>query len=240
VQRDPEVVPARVIVVTGASRGLGEGMTRAFAAGGARVGTCARSRPEVGDVREAVDVTDRAAVRAFLDHVVGELGPIDLWVSNAGLLEPIAPVRAVDPGAFGHVVDVNLLGALHCAQAYLDHRAPLGSGCLVTISSGAARRGYAGWGAYCASKAGVDRLMECIAREEPWLRAHAVAPGIVDTDMQAAIRATPADVFPDVERFRRFKAEGRFSSPAHVAGHLLELAFGERSDEVVLRLPDER
>jgi NAD(P)-dependent dehydrogenase (short-subunit alcohol dehydrogenase family) len=82
--------------------------------------------------------------------------------------------------------------------------------------------------------------MECIALEEPWLRTHAVAPGIVDTDMQAAIRATPAEVFPDVERFRRFKAEDRFSSPAHVARHLLDLAFGARRDDVVLRLPDER
>jgi NAD(P)-dependent dehydrogenase (short-subunit alcohol dehydrogenase family) len=53
----------------------------------------------------------------------------------------------------------------------------------VTISSGAAQHGYPAWSAYCASKAGVDRLMECIAIEEPWLRAHAVAPGIVDTDM---------------------------------------------------------
>ena len=238
-ESDSEVV--KVAVVTGASRGLGEGLTRAFVDAGVRVGACARIEPTVGDVRAGVDVTDRSAVRTFLERVAGELGPIDLWVSNAGLLEPIAPVRDVDPEAFARVVEVNLLGALHCAQAYLEHRRPLGSGCLVTISSGAAKRGYPAWSAYCASKAGVDRLMECIALEEPWVRAHAVAPGIVDTDMQAAIRATPAEVFPLVERFRGFKEAGAFNSPAHVARHLLDLATSaERREETVFRVPDER
>ena len=228
-----------VAVVTGASRGLGEGLTRAFTAAGLRVGACARAVPDVGDVRASVDVSDRLAVRDFLEQVVDELGPIDLWVSNAGLLEPIAPVRAVDPDAFATVLDVNLVGALHCAQAYLVHRRPLGSGCLVTISSGAAQRGYAVWAAYCASKAGVDRLMEVIALEEPWLRAHAVAPGIVDTDMQATIRAQSPEVFPLVDRFRGFKEHGAFSSPAWVAQHLLDIATGPRRDDVVVRIDDE-
>jgi len=218
---------------------LGEGLTRAFVERGHRVAACARSEPEVGEVRASVDVRVRAGVRAFTDRVVAELGPIDLWISNAGLLEPITPVRNVDPEAFADVVDVNLLGALHCAQAYVDHRRPLGTGCLVTISSGAAQHGYAGWGAYCASKAGVDRLMECIALEEPWLRVHAAAPGIVDTDMQAAIRAPSEEDFPDVERFRRFKSEGAFNTPPWVAEHLLALALGPRDDRVVVRLPDE-
>ena len=228
-----------VAVVTGASRGLGEGMTRAFAAAGVKVGACARHEPAVGDVRASVDVTDPGAVQGFLDAVVAALGPIDLWVSNAGVLEPILPVRDLDPEAFRAVLDANLLGPLHCAKAYLAHRRPLGAGCLVTISSGAAQRGYPAWSAYCASKAGVDRLMECIALEEPWLRSHAVAPGIVDTDMQATIRATPAEVFPLVDRFVGFKEAGAFNSPAWVAARILELVRGPRREEVVIRIPDE-
>jgi NAD(P)-dependent dehydrogenase (short-subunit alcohol dehydrogenase family) len=236
VDRDSEVVS----VVTGASRGLGEGLTRAFEARGWRVAACARQQPTVGHLRAAVDVSDRDAVWRFRDRVVAELGPIDLWVSNAGLLEPIAPVRDIDPEAFRTVVDVNLMGALHCAQAYLDHRRPLGRGCLVTISSGAAQRGYPAWSAYCASKAGVDRLMECIAIEEPWLRSHAAAPGIVDTDMQAMIRATPADVFPLVERFRGFKDDDAFNTPEWVARHLADLLESDTPHpDVVFRVPDE-
>lgn len=230
-----------VAVVTGASRGLGAGLTRAFADAGVRVGACARSEPEVGDVRASVDVTDRAAVRGFAERVAAELGPIDLWISNAGVLEPMVPVRDLEPDDLRHVLDVNLVGALHCAQAYLDHRRPMGGGCLVTISTGAAQHGYPAWAAYCASKAGVDRLMECIALEEAatGLRAHAVSPGLVDTDMQAAIRAMSEDVFPPVARFRQAKADGRFNSPAHVARHLLELAGGAGDPDVVVRIPDE-
>ena len=114
---------------------------------------------------------------------------------------------------------------------------------LVNISSGAALRGRAGWAAYCAGKAAVDRITESVQLEEEdaGLRAHAVAPGVVDTDMQVQIRATPPDVFPDVEQFHDLKRRDAFSSPAFVADRLLDLAFepAHRPDAVVLRLPPE-
>jgi benzil reductase ((S)-benzoin forming) len=81
--------------------------------------------------------------------------------------------------------------------------------------------------------------MECIAIEEPWLRAHAVAPGIVDTDMQATIRATPAEVFPVVDRFIGFKERDEFNSPAWVAQQVLDLVGGPKRDDVVVRIADE-
>ena len=81
--------------------------------------------------------------------------------------------------------------------------------------------------------------MECVAEEEPWLRAHAVAPGVVDTDMQAVIRATSPDVFPSVERFRALTEQDAFNTPEWVAGHVLALATGPRRDEVVIRIADE-
>jgi len=222
--------------VTGASRGLGRGLVEAFRAEGHRVAACARHEPDLGDLTADVDVTDGAAVHAFARRVTDELGPIALWVSNAGVLDPIAPVRSVDPAEFMANVEVNLLGVLHCAQAYL---ATGHARALVNITSGAAQRGYAGWAAYCAGKAGVDRLSEVLALEEPDVRVHAVAPGIVDTDMQAHIRAQSEDVFPMVERFRGFKEQDAYNSPAWVAAHVLDLAFGERRSEVVIRIPDE-
>jgi benzil reductase ((S)-benzoin forming) len=227
---------SEVVLVTGASKGLGRGLVEAFQAAGHRVASCARTEPDVGDLTAIVDVADGPAVHAFAGRVTDELGPIALWVSNAGVLEPIAPARSVDPADFMRNVEVNLLGVLHCAQAYL---ATGHARTLVNISSGAAQRAYAGWAAYCAAKAGVDRLSEVLALEEPDVRVHAVAPGIVDTEMQATIRAQSADVFPLVERFRGFKEADAFSSPAWVASQLLELAFGPRRDDVVIRIPDE-
>lgn len=231
---------SEVVVVTGASRGLGRGLVETFQAAGHRVAACARTEPDVGDVRGSVDVTDGVAVRAFGARAAAELGPIGLWISNAGVLEPIAPARDVDPDELRRSLDVNVLGVLHGAQAYVAHRRAVGGGgCLVNISSGAALRGYAGWAAYCAGKAAVDRLSEVLALEEPDIRVHAVAPGVVDTDMQATIRATPAAVFPEVARFRGFKEADAFNSPRWVATQLLDLAFGDRREDVVLRLPDE-
>ena len=91
-----------------------------------------------------------------------------------------------------------------------------GPGVLVNISSGAATKPYEGWAAYCASKAAVDQLTGCVALEEArhGLRAYALSPGLVDTDMQAAIRASDERDFPEVERFRRFAADG----PVQLAG----------------------
>jgi NAD(P)-dependent dehydrogenase (short-subunit alcohol dehydrogenase family) len=258
-----------VAVVTGASRGLGAGLAARFAEVGMGLGLCARHEPAVpaeaavdagggpgpgggpGRQRESVvtavvDVTDPAALDRFCDEVVGRLGRIDLWVNNAGLLAPIAPLRLADPAELRANVEVNVLGVLYGSATFARHvRARAGGGVLVNISSGAATRPYEGWAAYCASKAAVDHATRVVAAEEAdaGLRAYAVTPGVVDTGMQAAIRATPVERFPSVERFRELKAAGAYNSPAWVADHILALAFGDGGDldreSVVHRVPDD-
>jgi NAD(P)-dependent dehydrogenase (short-subunit alcohol dehydrogenase family) len=238
----------KTVVITGASRGLGAGMAAEMARLGLGLGLCARSAPRLGDgervVARQLDVGDRTAVQAFADEVVARLGPIHLWINNAGVLEPVRFVRELDAGALLDHLTVNLVGVMHGCQAFVRHlRASGQGGVLVNITSGAAQKGYAGWGAYCAGKAAVDRLTECLELEEEaiGLRAHAVAPGIVDTDMQSAIRAKTAVEFPSVDKFLELKRRGAFNSPAFVAREILALAFepARRPDAVVLRLPDE-
>lgn len=241
---EPGVVDGKVIVITGASRGLGLGMARRWRDLGARLGLCARSPVPLegpGVVRDTVDVTDRPAVERFARRVADELGPIDLWVSNAGVLDPVGPLVAVDPDAVDRHVHVNLLGAVWSARAYLGHLRGAGHrGVLVTISSGAAHTPYAGWSVYCATKAAVDQLSRVLALEEAdRCRVLAVAPGVVDTDMQELIRSTSPDRFPAVERFRQLKEAGRFNSPAHVADWIAAWAFGPDDGDVVRRVPDE-
>jgi NAD(P)-dependent dehydrogenase (short-subunit alcohol dehydrogenase family) len=240
----------RVAVITGASRGLGAGLAARFAAAGMRLGLAARHeppRPPGADpdtvLTAALDVTAAAAVDRFCDQVATRFGAIDLWVNNAGVLDPIAPLRDADPAAVRHNVEVNVVGVAHGSAAYARHvRGRPGGGVLVNVTSGAATSPYAGWAAYCASKAAVDQLTRVVAIEEAdaGLRALAVAPGLVDTAMQAAIRATPAERFPAVERFRARAREGAFNSPAWVADHVLRLAFGPGAPpDVVIRVPDE-
>ena len=114
---------------------------------------------------------------------------------------------------------------------------------LVNITSGAARTVYVGWAAYCASKAAVEHLTAVVAQEErdEGLRAYSLAPGIVDTDMQAKVRAASAESFPAVGKFIEAKRNGAFNTASWVADGMLELAFGQVDIESggVVRVPDE-
>jgi benzil reductase ((S)-benzoin forming) len=258
-------VTGRVAVVTGASRGLGAGLAVHFAASGMHLGLCARHKPQLVartrptaqdghvvkselPVLSAVDVTDRDALARFADTVVARFGRIDLWVNNAGLLGPIGPlaeVDAADAKAVAHTVAVNVTGVLHGTAVFADHvRSHPGNGVLVNMSSGAAVKPYEGWAVYCATKAAVDQLTRVVALEERThgLAAYSVSPGLVDTDMQASVRAVDEAAFPDVERFRRAAREQRFNSPAWVADHILALAFGSTRpgpDTVTIRIPEQ-
>jgi NAD(P)-dependent dehydrogenase (short-subunit alcohol dehydrogenase family) len=223
----------RVALITGASRGLGAGLGERFLERGLRVVACARNRPKLaGDADRllsvAADVTQAETMQQLCDAAVERFGQIDLWINNAGLLAPIGPLRENDPGEFARHIEVNVVGLFNGARAFIRHvRARGGPGVLLNISSGAARNAYAGWSAYCAGKAAVDRMSESIALEEAdsGLRVHAVAPGIIDTDMQALIRNCTPQQFPRVQKFLDLKAHEGFSSPGFVADRLLELAF---------------
>ncbi len=250
----------RVAVVTGASRGLGAGLAVHFAAAGMHLALCARHKPALAvrtrptahdghvvraetPVLAAVDVTDRAALEDFAEDGVARFGRIDLWVNNAGLLGDIRPVAEADPAASARTVEVNVNGTLAGSAVFAAHvRRRSGPGVLINVSSGAATTPYEGWGAYCASKAAVDQLTRVLALEEErhGLRAYALSPGLVDTDMQAAIRATDERDFPQVERFRRLAVEHRFNSPAWVADHILAIAFGgDDPGQVTVRIPEQ-
>lgn len=236
-------------VITGASRGIGAALAHEWARRGLRLGLCARSAPVLPEgpnvVAACVDVTDEKALGDFVARVEARFGAIDCWVNNAGVLEPIAPLREIAAEDFRRHVDVNLTGVFLGTRAFVRHRrARGGGGVLLNVSSGAAQNAYAGWSAYCAAKAGVDRLTECVQLEEAesGLRAHAIAPGVVDTAMQALVRATPAERFPALQRFLDLAREDRFNTPSFVAERLLAIAFdpAARPDEVVVRLPWEK
>jgi NAD(P)-dependent dehydrogenase (short-subunit alcohol dehydrogenase family) len=250
----------KVAVITGASRGLGAGMAAHLASEGLMLGLCARHRPEmvaatrprahdgvvepaVPPVCAAVDVTDADAVEQFAASVVERFGRVDLWVNNAGLLAPIGPLADAAPEELARHIEVNVTGVLLGSRWFARHvRQRGGGGVLVNISSGAARKPYMGWAAYCAAKAAVDLCSEVLALEgrPHGLRAYAVAPGAVDTDMQAMIRDTDESDFPEVARFVELHARGAYNTPSWVADRVLDLAFGGAAvTQVRLRVPPE-
>jgi benzil reductase ((S)-benzoin forming) len=247
-----------VIVITGASRGLGAGMAETYLAKGHKLGICARSSSASFDTStyaekvlyQSVDVCNPEAIQSFLDAVVAKFGSIDLWINNAGIIGPIQPIRNTNYEEFNTNIQINLGGVFHGTKAYINHvrsQSAIKDATLINISSGAAVKGYAGWGAYCSSKGAVDRLTECAFIEEEEggttnLRAYSIAPGVIDTDMQAMIRSTSKEDFPMVDQFLEMKATDSFNTSPFVAQKIEELALleGSQSLPVIQRLPNEK
>lgn len=191
----------RRVLITGASRGIGAAAARVFAEAGAKVGLLARGGREIAELAREIgptaraltaDVADYGAVEAAVASMARAFGGIDVLISNAGVIEPIATLDRVDPGDWGRLVDINLKGAFHGIRAVLPGMIRQGRGTVVTISSGAAHNPLEGWSAYCGAKAGAAMLTRCLHHEMhlKGIRAMGLSPGTVATEMQKVIRAS--------------------------------------------------
>ena len=192
----------KVVLVTGASSGIGRAIALAFAAAGARVALVARRRPVLEEVAELVraqgsegvvvpaDVTDRAEVQRCFASVRDHFGRVDVVVNNAGVLIP-AHVLDLDPTELDAMLRVNLFGALFVMQeAVRQMRAQCG-GSIVNVASLAGRRGISPLGGYCATKFALVGLTEALRTElhgEP-VHVALVLPGVVETPMVDAVVA---------------------------------------------------
>ena len=232
------------IVITGASSGLGKGMAEWFSSNGAAIGVLARNAPDIyGDavVSRSVDVTEFQALTSFAAEVSAALGPIDLWVNNAAVLEPVKPQRDLAADELMSHLEINVAGVLNGTKAYLGQLESDGhTGALVNITSGLAQRGRAGLTAYSSAKAGVDRLTEIVRLEEPDLLrlAIAVSPGVIETGMQENLRSQDSEVLHDVDMFKERKAKGEMNTRERVAEHIARWVFGPDTPEgMVQRVP---
>lgn len=191
----------RTVLITGASRGIGEAAARAFAAAGAKValvsrsgGEIARLAGEIGPAALAIpcDVSRYGEVAAAVDACVRTFGGLDVLIGNAGVIEPIAHIWTADPDAWGKAVDVNLKGVFHGMRAALPVMAARGGGTVITVSSGAAHNPVEAWSQYCAAKAGAAMLTRCLHLEArgKGIRALGLSPGTVATRMQREIKAS--------------------------------------------------
>jgi NAD(P)-dependent dehydrogenase (short-subunit alcohol dehydrogenase family) len=181
----------RVVVITGANRGIGAAAVAAFESAGARVAALSR-QGSGGGMALRCDVADWDSVREAVDTVLARWGRIDVLVNNAGVIDPIARIAEAEPEAWGRAQDVNLKGVFHGMRAAIPVMRAQGGGTIITVSSGAALRPLEGWSAYCASKAGALMLTQAAHLEEAahGIRVMGLSPGTVATDMQRQIRAS--------------------------------------------------
>jgi short-subunit dehydrogenase len=196
--------PRPVVIVTGASSGIGRALVTRLAAEGYRVGLIARRRDRLEAAAAAIevsggsaaasvaDVGDCAALRAAVREIEAQLGPADVMVANAGFAAPTR-VDTLNTAEVEETFRVNVLGVIYSVEAVLPGMLNRGHGHLLAISSLAAFKGLPSESAYCASKAAVNAYMEGlrIALRKRGVVVTTICPGFVQTEMSPMDSATP-------------------------------------------------
>jgi len=183
----------KLVVITGATRGLGKAMAEGFAKRGHTVVGCGRSSEDLDRLTKAlgvphsfhsVDVTSDNAVKAWAETLLARFGPPDLLVNNAAAININAPLWKVSAADFDHVIDVNLKGIANVIRHIVPAMIARGSGAIVNFSSYWGRSTSPEVAPYCATKWGVEGLTRSLSQELPnGLAAVSLNPGIIDTDM---------------------------------------------------------
>ncbi|WP_029069588.1 3-oxoacyl-[acyl-carrier-protein] reductase [Jonesia quinghaiensis] len=220
-----ETQAGRVVLVTGANRGIGRAIAESFVAAGDRVATIYRS----GDLPEGVfgvvgDVTSSEAVDEAFTTIEKELGPVNVLVANAGITRDQLLMRMTDD-EFEQVIDVNLTGTFRCVRRASKAMIKARGGRIIMISSVVGLYGGPGQVNYAASKAGLVGMARSITRElgGRGITANVVAPGFIETAM--------TDALPE-ETQKKYKATipaGRFAQSHEVAAAVRFLASDEAS-----------
>ncbi len=187
----------KTALITGAGRGIGRAIAETMASQGARVAVTdtdieaarhvAQALPTRG-VAFAMDVTSIGQVRNTVDQTVDEFGQLDILVNNAGYVT-FSTFEDCSEALWDRIVDINMKGPFLCAQAVLGHMKSRRSGCIINMSSLAAKTGGVAAGPpYAASKAGVSAMTIGLARAVAahGIRVNAIAPGVIDTQMTAS------------------------------------------------------
>ncbi len=187
----------KIVVVTGAGRGIGQEIARAFAAQGAKVALISRSESSCGaaadDINQtypgsstayAVDVSDHAAVQELAKKIGDELGPVNILVNNAGVTRDGLLMRMKEED-WDTVLDTNLKGAFNTVKAFMRPLMKGDNSRIINIASVIGLIGNAGQANYSASKAGLIGFTKAIARELAGraVTCNAIAPGFITTDM---------------------------------------------------------
>jgi len=216
----------KICIVTGAAQGIGAATCAKFAAEGAVVIGCDRRAEGVNEAyeRHDVDVTDRVAVNMMVARVLERHGRIDVLVNNAGITKDARLVK-MSLAQFDAVIDVNLRGVFHCAQAVADSMIAQGSGVILNASSVVGIYGNFGQTNYAAAKFGVIGFTKTWSRElgPKGIRVNAVAPGFVDTPILGTV---PEKV---LQHMKEQVPLGRLARPEEIANVYAFLASDEAS-----------
>ncbi len=227
-------------ILTGASRGMGLAMAQQLLKPGNVLLCISRNvNPDLATAAQKADVpltqwtqdlADGAGASDRLREWLNSQNPADFasvsLINNAGVIPPIVPLRQSNPADLALALRVGLEAPMALSAAFLGgtHSWPVPRKVL-NISSGLGRYPMASQAGYCAAKAGMDHFTRCLALDEALhangARVCALAPGVIDTDMQVQLRGAAGEAFPDQSKFLQLKAQGQLSSPEAAAENVL-------------------
>ena len=227
-----------VVIVTGASRGLGAATARWLAKAGSAVTLISRSGAALKGVAEEVrqlggtalvfkaDISEPGACQKAVAKTLERFARLDALVNNAGIVEPIAPLVQTDPDRWQYNIAVNLLGPFYLTHAAISELRKQ-NGRIINVSSGAATTAMENVSAYCAAKAALNHFTRVLAAEESGLTVLTMRPGVVDTRMQEIIRREGPN-FMSAEQnayYQGLKERGQLEPPEVPARSIAWLAL---------------
>jgi benzil reductase ((S)-benzoin forming) len=222
------------VFITGVSGGLGEALVKQFLARHDSVTGIGRNNTiqHPNYTFLSCDLSSSAEIKN-LDF--GSINEDVILINNAGIIGQIERLSDQEIPDAESIFMVNTIAPMFLSAKLMRSTSVENQVTIINISSGAARRSIPSWAAYCASKAALDRFSETFYLEEKEkgrnIKVYSVAPGVIDTNMQAIIRSTESSKFSSASRFTELKSSNSLKLPLQTAGQIVNLAIQNDFDE---------
>jgi NAD(P)-dependent dehydrogenase (short-subunit alcohol dehydrogenase family) len=234
----------KVVVITGASKGLGRALAIGFAVKGSRVAICARNTDRLHAVERTIrrnggsvfamplDISEHTHVARFAAETLGHFKKVDVLINNASILGPRVPFHEYPLVAWREVVEVNINGLFHICKAFLPSMINRRYGSIINLSSGVGSVGKPNWGAYLVSKFGTEGLSHMLAEElrNKNIRVNIVNPGGMATEMRQA-------AYPDEDQSKLKRPEDILDIFYYLASDQSATQTGQRFNAQEFSMP---